>query len=341
MQSLVSVVRGPPRDRGKVEDLAGRLFVTIRVSSRASGDGADSYLHVGSGLQRIVVDEEELRKRASGAKSRAELEKLVQEFSSKIELDYAELVIVGGKPVIPGSSVKGNVRSRIELSLKPKNGKIRSCLIRDTRTPVSPPPKGKHGYRHFMIWKESLSFYRGEACEYVSEKGQRAGVCLVCDLFGTSGLKGVIEFGDFVGDKVNPVKLNLPGNEKIWAVPPGSVFQGKVDFQSLKDWELGLLLYGMGIRDSRLGRLVLLGKHKYRERGSYVFGLVRFQVEGLELSPLSRDLSIGETVVKKGEKAKTETLDGIVSALVSRAKEELRDELLDIDEVGRLEQLES
>jgi hypothetical protein len=69
--------------------------------------------------------------------------------------------------------------------------------------------------------------------------------------------------------------------------------------------------------------------------------LVRFQVEGLELSPLSRDLSIGETVVKKGEKAKTEALDRIVSALVFRAKEELRDELLDIDEVGRLEQLES
>ncbi|WP_288104685.1 RAMP superfamily CRISPR-associated protein, partial [Thermofilum sp.] len=126
MQSLVSVVRGPPRDRGKVEGLAGRLFVTIRVSSRATGDGADSYLHVGSGLQRIVVDEEELRKRASGAKNRAELEKLVQELSGKIELDYAELVMVGGKPVIPGSSVKGNVRSRIELSLKPKNGKIRS-----------------------------------------------------------------------------------------------------------------------------------------------------------------------------------------------------------------------
>jgi CRISPR/Cas system CSM-associated protein Csm3 (group 7 of RAMP superfamily) len=344
MQTSVSVLRNEPRSRDKLDGLTGRIHIRLRACSRSLGDLIDSYLHVGTGALRLVVDENELRRRATRAKNRREFEQLVQELKESIQLDYAQFVLLKEErakeiPAVPGSSVKGNVRSRLELSFVPKDGKIRCCLIRSTNSPLQPPPPGQHGWRHFRIWQRSLEFSRDgdEPCDYTGE--ETAGVCLLCDLFGTAGLAGLIEFSDLVGTGVNLVRVDLPTGEKLLAAPPGSAFEGTVTFRILKPEELGLLLYGMGMRDSRLGRPVLLGKSKYRRYPRHVFGVVRYEVAALELAPVSQPLEAEALRVQPGSKLEGPALDGVVRALVAKARSAFDGELLDVDEVGELERL--
>ena len=340
--SKVRVLRQEPRSRDRVDGLAGRLHIRLRACSRSLGDPLDSYLHIGTGALRLIIDEEELRRRASLAKNRAELERLVREFSEKIQVDYEQFVLlkdlkVGERVVVPGSSVKGNVRSRIELSFVPKDDAVRCCLIRATDDPVQPPPPGQHGWRHFRIWQSSLSFRRDKACNYTDEYAKE--VCLLCDLFGTAGLAGLIEFGDLVGTDVKLVEVDLPTGEKLLAAPPGSTFEGTATFRNLKTEELGLLLYGMGMRDSRLGRPVLLGKMKYRRYPPHVFGVVRYELLALELAPFSQPLDVEGLRVEPGFKLDGSGLDGVVRDLVRRARSEFEGELLDVDEVDKLERV--
>ena len=206
--SKVRVLRQEPRSRDRVDGLAGRLHIRLRTCSRSLGDPLDSHLHVGTGFLRLIIDEEELRRRASLAKNRADLERLVREFSEKIQEDYAQFVMKAGTPVVPGSSVKGNVRSRLELSFSPKGYEVRCCLIA-VGGPLQPPQPGQHGWRHFSIWEKSLRFPRDKACNYTGKKAKR-GVCLLCDLFGTAGLSALIEFGDLEGKGESHVQVDLP-----------------------------------------------------------------------------------------------------------------------------------
>ncbi|ABL78687.1 RAMP superfamily CRISPR-associated protein [Thermofilum pendens] len=324
--SAVRVARRAPRSRSVLEGLAGRLEVALV---------ADSYLHVGSGVQRVSVPVEEVRSSASRARTRRELEDLVARLSGKIELDYAQPVYAGGRLVVPGSSVKGNVRSRLELSFKPKNGVARSCLIRATEGPVAPPKKGEQGWRHFRVWEASLSYPGREACEYSEDSPE---VCLLCDIFGTAGLQGLVYFGDLVAARAETERVELYAGEKLLAVKPGGRFEGAVTFRNLKPAELGLLLYGMGFRDGRMGRQVLLGKHKYSSPGER-FGVVHFELEGLALAPFSEKLEVGGASLAPGSRASGAELDRLVSALVGAARSEFGDELLDVDEVGAVESL--
>jgi hypothetical protein len=335
---LVKVRRAQPRPRDRLEGLVGRLAVRVRGCSRASGDPLDSYLHVGTGAPRLKVDEARLKRAASAARTRGQLMKVVEDLSHEIQLGYMDFASVRGGVVLPGASVKGNVRARLELSLAPKDGYVRSCLIRASEEPLEPPPPGRHGWRHFRLWPEALGFAREPACDYTEGEG---GVCLLCDLFGTAGLQGLVAFNDFVGERVELRQVDLPTGERLLAAPPGSAFSGAVAFASLRPWELGLLLYGMGLRGSRLGRPVLLGKVKYRRYPNLTFGVVRYEATKLELAPLSQPLEAGGMRVGPGSTAEGESLDRLAQSLVGAARAELGAELLDVDEVGRLEQLKA
>ena len=311
------------------------MEVKLRSCSTALGDPVDSYLHVGTGALKLVLDGAQLR-RAAAARARQQLEQLVSELSGRIQLDYLQFPSSAGRPVVPGSSVKGNVRSRLELSFAPKGGVVRCCLIRATEEPLGPPEPGEHGWRHFRIWRQALEFEREPACDYSEGEGQ---VCLCCDLFGTAGLQGLVEFSDFPAEHAAIERVSLPTGEKLEAAKPGSTFAGKVAFRNLEAWELGLLLYGMGLRESRLGRPVLLGKVKYRRYPNLVFGVVRYEVVALELAPFSQQLDAGGARVEPGARVEGEPLDGLVRALVGVARAQLDGELLDVDEVGELERV--
>lgn len=144
-----------------------------------------------------------------------------------------------------------------------------------------------------------------------------------------------------MSERVELRQVDLPAGERLLAAPPGSAFSGAVAFASLRPWELGLLLYGMGLRGSRLGRPVLLGKVKYRRYPNLTFGVVRYEATKLELAPFSRPLEAGGMRVGPGSTAEGEPLDRLAQALVGAARAELGAELLDVDEVGRLEQLKA
>jgi len=340
VQSLLKVVRGTPRPRDKIEHLSGRLSVKIRACSRSYGDPLDSYVYIGSGLPSVTKDLDGFVSYVRKTRSREDLQRALMELGQKIVMDYEAFSVVGRKPVIPGSSVKGNVRSRLELSFLPKNGYIRSCMVRASKQPTRQPSPGMQGWRHFRIWSKTLSFAREEACDYSKGVGS---VCLICDLFGTTGLQALISFSDFVGDNIDCESLSpleLPDGEKLKAAPPGSTFSGHIEFRNIKPAELGLLIYGMGLRDSREGRPVLLGKHKYRRLG-IVLGVVKYVIDSLRLAEFSKPLEVRDVKIAPGSEVSDAILDKLVKSLIEIAQEEFKGELADIDEVEELERVET
>ncbi|MEM4689062.1 MAG: RAMP superfamily CRISPR-associated protein [Thermofilaceae archaeon] len=338
MQPSLSVVRRKPKDRSRLEGLAGRLQLALRACSRRVGDEVDSYLYVGSGFLRLAIEERLLAK-ARQARVRRELEAVVAELSKAISLDHQPFSATARGLVVPASSVKGNVRSRLELSFARGREGFRSCFIRASGA-GRPPARGQQGWRHYRIWEESLREERGSPCDCTGG-WEECEVCLLCDLFGTAGLQGLVSFSDFVGERVETERLNLPTGEKLEAVKPGSVFKGSVTFRSLEPVELGLLLYGMGLRDSRVGKPVLLGKLKYRRDLPHVFGVVRYELQKLELAPFSQPLKVDGLEIPPGGGAEGEVLGRLVAGLVKLVRTTYGGELLDVDEVGAVERLEA
>jgi len=335
VQPSLKVARRRPRDRSKPSGLVGRLRVSLRTCSKGLGDDYDSYLHIGSGMVRVSFDRSLLAK-AARARGREDLERIVERLAETMSLDYGQFSATCLGLVVPGSSVKGNVRSRLELSFVPRGDTVRACFIRSS--PPRPVPKlGQHGWRHYRIWERALQGHR-DACSCTGGWGE-CEVCILCDLFGTAGLKGLVEFSDFVGADVSIARLDLPTGEKVEAAPPGSRFSGEVTFTSLEPVELGLVLFGIGLRSSRVGKPVLLGKLKYRRDLPHVFGVVRYELERLELAPLSKPLKAGGVDLAPGSVARGEQLDRLVGELVNLAKSEFDGELVDVDEVGAVDRL--
>lgn len=283
---------------------------SLRVRIRSEG-----YLHVGTGLERLELPpaeqlEEELRRQG--------WDRTVERLAQTVSRGFMEMTTVAGKPCVPASSVKGNVRSRIELSLIGRNGEVRSCFIR-----ASPPQLagGRRAWRHRAIWgDEVLREDRGYPCDLT--RGDE--VCLVCNLFGTAGLKGLIEFSDFVGDNVVLEPVEGEFGIKLMAARPGSEFTGTVSFSNLRPWELGLLLFGMGIRNGPVGEQVLLGRLKYVGTiGGRPIGRVRYVLDSVRLSPLSDPLH----EVRPGQEVSGEGLRRLVPWLLAEVRRELGEEL--------------
>ena len=317
----VEVIRSRPRDRARFEGLIGNLAVTITSMS---------YLHIGSTQTILRVSEEEVKK---VFKTYGLTQKGIAEIA--FEEVYAPFNLSAGCPTVPASSVKGNVRSRLELSFRAKNGRVRSCFVR--ASPLALEPRtGTHGWRHFKLWSGALAEDRGRPCDHT----RGAPVCLLCDLFGTAGLKGLVGFSDLVGEDVGLEPLDLEHDVRVLAAPRGSKFSGSVSFSNLKPEELGLVLLGMGIRDSRTGRTVLLGRFKYRKYvAKYVLGKVKYSLNSLTLSEFSEPLQIGDMMIKPGRCVEGVALDTVVSALTSLSLDAFKGELELVDEASAIEQL--
>jgi len=318
----VKVLRDRPRDRSKCEGLCGILYTTLLC---------ESYIHVGSSqTPLIVIDEDLLTKLIKSGKRDI---KVLLQVGVKI-MKTSRFDVSNGRPIIPGSSIKGNIRSRLELSFRAKDGTVRSCFIRADKPLIKEPLKGERGWRHFKIWDEVLFEKRGSPCDMT--KGNM--VCLICDLFGTSGLKSLVDFSDFVGEgrEEDMLKeLSLEYGIKLVAAKPDSRFNGKIVFHSLRPHELGLLLIGM-----KVGNSVLLGRLKYRHKISGItFGKARYEVKAMELLEESQDLEVDGLRVKGGERVEGERLAKIVEGLRSLAKKEFKDEIVEVDEVTIVEKL--
>lgn len=315
----VEVLRSEPRPRNVFDGLCGSLDISIE---------AISYLHIGSKQVTLKVNEEHIRlmlKRYRSIDSRSAAEVSFEE-------EYEPFSTLLGRPIVPASSVKGNVRARIELSFRAKDGKVRSCFIRAGRSVARTPVRRAHGWRHYAVWGDVLAEDRGLACDLTKVPT----VCLVCDMFGTAGLKGLICFSDFVGDQVELTPLSLEYDVRVVAAKPGSSFKGIVSFLNLKPEELGLVLLGMGITDSRLGRPVLLGRQKYK---GALLGRVRYSLLSLRLSTYSVPLKAGPAYLAPGSSTGGAELDTFAKSLSSLTLKAFEGELRIVDEVKAIEDL--
>ena len=175
----------------------------------------------------------------------------------------------GDKVVIPGSTIKGLVRSRLELSIPG------SCYI------VSKPSTSSS-----EVYKRIFHPARKESDKFDPEKYPE--VCPVCNLLGNSGLASRVSFSDFVMTSGEVKYVTVFGAE-YEVVTKGSRFSGKVVYKSIKsEDELGMLLYGFGFRQDGSSKTLLLGRFKFSDKR---FGRVRFFVKNLNLDAVKRYVS--------------------------------------------------
>ena len=141
-----------PRDASITKDtLTGILTVKCEVS-----EDPLSFIHIGTG--GIMM---EVNKSIKEIRELGKLESTLRRQLDLIRYDYYEIVKYGGKVCIPGSTVKGMCRSRIELSTVTVDGKTNIGFRQVTPPPRSLPPQGTQGWRHFRIWSPSTWEDRG------------------------------------------------------------------------------------------------------------------------------------------------------------------------------------
>lgn len=276
-------------DRFYEEKRTGRLELELRVFSE--------YLFVGSGNYDL-----------------REKDKLV----------YYSFFRTNGKVVIPGTSIKGAVRSVLEAISN-------SCVSQVGRRENHPRTHRK--------------------CEFDPEK-KRVDLCSSCKLFGTTGYAGRANFSDAppemegIRDIIEIVKIhelfppkinkkdkrkfyqnkkfNPVGNLKpeknyrfVEAVKKGSIFKTSLSFQNLTKEELALLFYAMGVGQDYM---IKVGGAKPR-----CFGTVRFNPANLKLwaDPLEK------AEEKSGEKLENFISDVLVcnNLIVDKRLNQFRDEI--------------
>lgn len=330
-------------DRQDPSLMIGELSATVTASS---------YLFISSGSSKpIIKDLDELLKLIPDV-SKASLG-LAEKVASSVppRWDYVDpMSVFNGHrylPYIPGSSLKGAIRSRVEMLLS-------SSCFRVGYQPLREPPRHGHGWRHAKIWKpEGVSVAvvrRPPPCDL----NRSEDVCPVCDVFGAPGLASRVLFGSFMPVDFQLDDLDLDHNERVKAVKQGSVFRGSIHF-SLKLQELGLLFIGMRLHEDRP---ILLGKSKYRlrlrlpSREQVVFGRAKIGLDAIKLARIpqgsmdERARRLFEVYYDNGiryliDRAKHgEKLDEFVESAVSKAKEFYgRQLVVNYDEVSRLEEL--
>jgi len=283
----VEIRRDNIRSRQKVSPLEGFIEVEIEVCSNEK-HGVESYLHIASGDIEIEYDRENLEYeinrilRQYGRIQPRDIDRLVNYIKIENLMSFNKFKdITTGKEAlaIPGSSIKGNIRSRLELSLVPRDREAVACLTYYSYLQEE-PFKGTHGWRHYRIWREALTQPRVAKCDATKQDK----VCLVCNLFGAPGLASLINIGTFyqTSQDNNPVKLEQRG-ERILAAKPGTVFSGEIYFRGLNTSELGLLFIGMG-QSEKGPRIVLLGKHKYAPFAGKLMGRIVYNIKKVEIS---------------------------------------------------------
>lgn len=288
------VVRRQPTDRTTVKGVSARFRVRVTVVS--------DYLFIGSG--RMLVDRKALERIAKQLANIDSVDQLLRFASSLRGFGRVkEFYHTGGRPAIPGSSLKGAARSRIELGSAGK--RVPSTFLYDTGVLQSLPRVGQHGWRHARIWCESV----------FEERLRGSGYTVLEDVMGVAG-RGIESLGSRVyfgtlllASDHEPEIVSLDHGETLQAMPRGSVFEGEILVHNLELDELGLVFYGLA-QDKPLycnrEPLMLLGASKYRCRtrarnGKPVeFGVVRVDVVDVMYAPWSRvsGLSVRELVEK-------------------------------------------
>ena len=317
-------------------ELKNRLSGTLVLEARA-----ESYLHVWSGRMHVELDLSGIRPSMSRAELVRAIERRAEGLARRAIVEPAELASYGEQLVMPGSSLKGAVRARLELL-----GKEAGVCFAIQDRPDYRPAKGQHGWRHYALWRDAAEPPRRQAC----------GDCITCDLFGSPGKCSRIFFGNLKLRRAlkNPVEeLQLDYGERVRAIKPGTLFEGEISFLGLQPEELGLLAFGMRLHE---GKPILIGKSKYRRRvrqdtGEEVtFGRLLLRAVELRLAPwcrrlaeeLAQEASVSFTLAQEGGGQEEvvfsgESLAGLLRHLVEKAKQAYEGFNYDFDELSCLE----
>lgn len=258
----VEVRRSEYTSRDNYSGLTGKLIMNLRTLS---------YIHIGSGMFRVDVDMDMVKRFRKLLRTRGFEYALGREMERAVSLEYFKFIKYGDKVVVPASTIKGLLRSRLELLFKGTSGSVSSCFSRASRPLGIIPPKGSHGWRHARIWGDVLFEDRGYPCNPTRSKL----VCKVCDIFGAPGLISRVFIGNFYAEGDIVERKDLPYGEKLEVVRSNIVFKGEIVFHALKLDEIGLLFIALGA--DRNGDFVplLIGKHKYSNKD---FGKIKFEV---------------------------------------------------------------
>jgi len=199
--------------------------------------------------------------------------------------------------IIPASSFKGAIRSRIEYKLKPY--KVGNEYYSFSCFSVLGPYAG-YSDNHKAFWGEEILLNK-QSCSYDEEESPY--VCIVCDMFGAPGLSSRYFFSDLRLVKGETEVLN----EKygIKAIKPNSEFEGEIIGFNSNYVELGILFAGLELYTQIP---VLIGAYKYQHipkigkplfRKNQYFGTLRFSLIEYEPKNIAKD--IGEILRKSKE----------------------------------------
>lgn len=195
------------------------------------------------------------------------------------------VVTVDGRPYIPGSSLRGVLRSHLERivrTLEPdvrggsgacdplseKDWCITSERMRQYRREARPKEDGDVWLAE-RIWKDSCRICRVFGSPWLASRVR------VADLFCLNGALPEVRDGVAIDREKEAVKNKFD----FEVVPPGSRFRLEVMGENLEEDELGLVL--LGIRELEAGRIALGG---FKGRG-----LGRVGLEALRIRYVSAD----------------------------------------------------
>ncbi|GIU72564.1 MAG: hypothetical protein KatS3mg003_2043 [Candidatus Nitrosocaldaceae archaeon] len=200
-----------------------------------------------------------------------EIESIVKQISlikhnrQKITIPY-----INNRYFIPGSTIKGAVRSRVEYKLMPKNSVCYSCYrIEEDFDP-------RYAINHMRFWGEKVTIPRG-MCNAMKHDN----VCIICDIFGAPALSSLVNFSDAVMQKGDIERLS---ELNVDAIKPNSRFTLEISCLNMDYIRLGLLFLGLELFSNSP---IILGMFKYRFnpklgklfRNKYAIGLLKFELE--------------------------------------------------------------
>lgn len=204
------------------------------------------------------------------------------------------------KYYIPGSSIKGAIRSRLEYKLKPYqvNGVLYSysCYIAQ-----NPRLQERFAVNHIAYWGKDVAIIR--------ERCRGPEVCITCDLMGSSQLASRIHFSDAMMTEGKVIQLS---DLNVEAATPNSKFTLSMTGINMNLTELGLLFHAMELYSKNP---ILIGLFKYRfndkigktpYNGKFTFGKLKLKLKNFKehISNQLKQMTI-DTLLKEAKAALT------------------------------------
>ncbi len=237
---------------------------------------------------------------------------------------YKAHVRSGGRVVIPGSTLKGVVRSMVEA--------ISASCIRITRARRNQLPRGAQGCRDEKDLCVACRMfgslgYQGQVrfTDAKLRRGQRTALARVPSLYAPRTRAGgvYVERGQVKGRKFYRHGQPATGNVPVEVCPARSVFDFGLHFDNLTSAQLGLLLTGLGVGEPPL--MLKLGGGK-----PTCYGSVRFSLTNLEIF---EDVKAAYTDYDTDQAASSDPTEHLAAAQEIIRSERLRElaELLQVD----------